>query len=323
MGTPRKRYRNLHALKMVMPNLFWLSLELLQKRRGTPPFPVPSQPIDLQRFTSDDSVVWLGHSTILAHLDGLSFIVDPILRHRASPLKGIGPKRFEGSAIKADTLPHIDIVLITHNHYDHLDEEAIRHFDQKQCRFLIPKGNAHHLQKWGVSPVNIREFEWHEQFSTGELTFTYLPTQHFSGRGMLDRDRSLWGSWSIKGSRHHLYVSGDSGYNAHFKEIGEQYGPFDLACLECGQYSRAWRHFHMIPEESVQASIDLGAKVMLPMHWAGFDISTHAWDAPINRAITHAKNHKVTLATPKIGENIALHSPQKSDPWWESLKNPH
>ena len=180
----------------------------------------------------------------------------------------------------------------------------------------MPLDNAKTLRSWGVDAQKMQEFDWYEEIKIGSTILALTPSQHFSGRGLHDRDRYLWGSWVVKGKDHSFYISGDSGYNSHFKTIGEKYGPFDLAFLECGAYNDSWIEVHMLPEETVQASIDLQAKVLLPMHWAGFDLSTHSWDEPITRAIAEAKTLEVPTTTPMIGEVVTLDKPLIEKRWW-------
>ena len=315
----KNKYHNLGAVKMEMS--LQKAKKMVQdyagKRLRVPPFELPAKEIDIDLFESGDSLVWLGHSTILARVDGVNFIVDPMFSHRASPVGFAGPKRFEGSLIDIDTLPAIDIILITHNHYDHLDKSSILYLHENVEKIFVPLDNAKILLSWGVANDKIKEFDWYEESFEENIRFALTPTQHFSGRGLTDRDDYLWGSWVIQGSKSSLYVSGDSGYNSHFKAIGEKYGAFDIACMECGAYNDNWSEVHMLPEQSVQAAQDLGAKVMLPMHWAGFNLSTHAWDEPITRALQHATEIKQDTITPMIGQVIHFSENYPKEMWWE------
>lgn len=312
------KYQNLNNVKMVMnkERAVGMGKDYLSKSKTRPSFTIPRKTIDIEKFTSKDSLLWLGHSTILGNIDGVSFIVDPMLSDRASPLPCIGPKRFEGSLTPINELPNIDVILITHNHYDHLDRKTIMAFHKDIKMILVPKNNAYILKKWGVEPSKIQELSWFEDVMFEGVQFSLCPTQHFSGRSLTDRDKSLWGSWVIRGKKHSVYVSGDSGYNNHFKVIGNKYGPFDIACMECGAYNDNWSEIHMTPEESVQATLDVGAKVMLPMHWAGFDLSTHAWDEPITRATNRAKEIGLTTITPMIGQDMDFEHMVTFDEWW-------
>ena len=293
--------------------------DYLAKKDAIPSFKIPRKKIDAKCFNQEDTFVWLGHSTILGHLDDISFIVDPMLAKRASPFKCLGPKRFDGSLTPYTELPNIDIVLITHNHYDHMDKETLLKLNERVKCFYVPLDNAQILINWGIEKEKVIEFDWYEDIIYQGVQFSFCPTQHFSGRGLHDRDQYLWGSWVIKGTRHSLYVSGDSGYNNHFKEISSRYGSFDVACIECGAYNEHWSEIHMMPEESVQAALDLKTQVMLPMHWASFDLSTHTWDEPITRAVNQANKEGLSLTLPMIGEVISFVNPIKSRKWWENF----
>lgn len=312
------KFYNINTVQMTMSmdKAKNMTKDYFAKENAVPELPIPRKEIDKEAFVSEDTFVWLGHSTILGHIGGVTFIVDPMLGERASPLSCLGPKRFEGSLTPVDELPDIDVILITHNHYDHLDQKTIMALQENVKMIYVPLENAQILTKWGVDSSKIKEFDWFEDQIFEGVQFSFTPTQHFSGRGLTDRDRYLWGSWVVKGSKHSLYVSGDSGYNGHFKTIGEKYGPFDVACVECGAYNESWSEIHMIPEESVYASLDLNAKVMLPMHWAGFDLSTHAWDEPISRALKKADELQVTTTTPIIGEVLPFDNSIQNKKWW-------
>lgn len=317
----QKRYHNLGGVAMrFTPKKMWqMTREYMKKQVRVPPFSFPSKKPDFTLFESGDALVWLGHSTLLGRLDGVSFIVDPMFSDRASPFACVGPKRFDGSLIDSKTLPPIDVILITHNHYDHLDRHSMRMLHKQAKAIYLPLDNVQIIAKWGIRGEKVKEFDWYEEIRFGNVRFAFAPSQHFSGRGVTDRNRSLWGSWAVQGSSRSLYFSGDGGYNSHFKTIGERYGPFDLACLECGAYNDAWREVHMAPEETVRAAQDLGAKVMMPIHWAGFSLSTHAWDDPVTRALAEAKRKKVTVTTPMIGETVMLDDPVRDEVWWDGV----
>ena len=319
----KNKYQNLQQIKMEMSvdKAKNMLKDYAKKEQRVPPVELPTKEIDSALFESGDSVVWLGHSTILARIDGINIIVDPMFSHRASPVNFVGPKRFEGSLIDVETLPNIDIILITHNHYDHMDKSSILYLHEKVKKIFIPLDNKETLKCWGVETEKIVEFDWGDEHQLDHTSFILAPTQHFSGRGLTDRDLALWGSWVIKGIESSLYVSGDSGYNTHFAEISKAYGEFDLVCMECGAYNDSWSEVHMRPEESVQAAIDLKAKVMLPMHWAGFNLSTHAWDEPIQRALSHSSKLSQQTTTPMIGEVVALHQEYPQTKWWEDVRS--
>jgi len=312
------KYFNKSYIKMKMngKKAKGMMKDYMAKQNAVPDFIIPRLKIDKEAFSKQNSFVWLGHSTILGYIDKVSFIVDPMLAKRASPLKCIGPKRFDGSLTPVDELPNIDVVLITHNHYDHMDKDTLLALKDKVKAIFVPLDNAKILINWGIEKEKIKEFDWYEDMVFQDVLFSFCPTQHFSGRSLTDRDKYLWGSWAVKGKSNSIYISGDSGYNAHFEEIGKRFGSFDIACVECGAYNENWSEIHMIPEESVQASADLNAKVMLPMHWAGFDLSTHAWDEPISRALDYAHKLEVKTTTPMIGQVNSFDRPIEYKKWW-------
>ena len=316
-----EKYHNLEFIKMKMNfNKFkGMSKDYIKKENSAPSLPIPRIQIDKEKFTNENSLVWLGHSTILGNLDNVCFIIDPMLTNRASPFNWIGPKRFNGSLTPISELPNIDVILITHNHYDHLDKDTILSLKDNVKAIYVPLDNKQILIKWGVEETKIREFDWYEDILFNGVKFAFCPTQHFSGRSLTDRNKYLWSSWAIFGKEYSIYISGDSGYNEHFKMINLRYGSFDIACIECGAYNDNWSEIHMIPEESVQASIDLKAKVMLPMHWAGFDLSMHSWDEPIARAEKIAIDLGVTITTPIIGQILNLNRPIHNEKWWKRL----
>ena len=315
----KNKYQNIDniTMEMSLDKAKGMMKDYAQKQLRVPPFDIPTKQIDIEKFESADSIVWLGHSTILGRIDGITFIVDPMFSHRASPVGFAGPKRFEGSLIDIEKLPKIDVILITHNHYDHLDKSSILHLAENVKSIYLPLDNKEILTCWGIEGENIKEFDWYEELQVGEVMFAFAPTQHFSGRGLTDRNDCLWGSWVLKGTKSSVYISGDSGYNSHFKAIGEKYGAFDVACVECGAYNDSWSEVHMLPEQSVQAAQDLRAQVMLPMHWAGFNLSTHAWDEPITRALKHATEIKQDTITPMIGEVVHFHEDYPKELWWK------
>lgn len=292
--------------------------EYIAKKNSIPTFEIPRLKIDKDTFKKQNSFVWLGHSTILGNIDDVSFVVDPMLSKRASPLNYVGPKRFYGSITPIDELPTIDLILITHNHYDHMDKKTLLALKDKVKMIYVPLDNAKILIKWGIEKEKIVEFDWYEDVLFHNVLFSFCPTQHFSGRSLSDRDNYLWGSWAVNGKENSIYISGDSGYNEHFKEIGAKFGSFDIACIECGAYNDNWSEVHMTPEESVQASLDLNAKIILPMHWAGFDLSTHSWDEPITRAHVKAEYLQVTTTTPMIGQVNSFNKPIEDKKWWKN-----
>ncbi|MFC5530825.1 MBL fold metallo-hydrolase [Cohnella yongneupensis] len=250
---------------------------------------------------------WFGHSAVLLEIEGKRLLLDPMLGPASSPFPVFNSKRYSGPLpFKLDQLGDIDAVLISHNHFDHLDRDSIRKLMHRVGHFYVPSGVAAYLIKWGVPKEKISEHGWWEEFAFAGLKLACTPARHFSGRGLTDRDRSLWCSWVIAGEHVKVFFSGDSGYAPHFKDIGDKYGPFDLALMECGQYDERWKSIHMMPEETVQAHIDVRGDVLVPIHWGAFTLALHEWSDPIKRVVRAAAERGVTHATPRIGEPVAV-----------------
>jgi L-ascorbate metabolism protein UlaG (beta-lactamase superfamily) len=265
---------------------------------------------------------WIGHASVYIEIDGLRLLVDPIFSDYASPFD-LGPKRFHPPPIALSDLPAIDAVLITHDHYDHLDMRTIQHLARSDdTMFLVPLGIGAHLERWGVAPQRIRELEWGQEQSIGGVRFVSTPARHYSGRRLGDRNATLWTSWSVIGARHRFYVSGDTGYSDHFRAIGEQFGPFDLAFVKIGAYGPGapWLDIHMSAEDAVRAARDVRAKRMFPVHWGTFNLAFHAWDEPIRRTLVAAHAGEVDVVTPRVGEIVDADTPFASSAWWEAVR---
>ncbi|MDP4170893.1 MAG: MBL fold metallo-hydrolase, partial [Bacillota bacterium] len=249
-----------------------------------------------------------------------TILLDPMFGTTPSPFPMIGGKRYSGKLpFELDELPEIDIVLLSHNHYDHLDYGTIKKIKHKVQRFITPLGVGSNLEKWGVESSRIEEHDWWDDFHYKGLDFVCTPARHFSGRSLLDRDATLWCSWIINGMETNIFFSGDSGYAPHFKEIGEKYGPFDVTLMECGQYDERWASIHMVPEETVQAHMDVKGKLMIPIHWAAFTLALHDWTDPVDRAVKAATERNVAISTPRIGETIVLGSSDyPTAAWWKN-----
>lgn len=279
-----------------------------------PPVNIP----DMERFQTDSqmqlSSLWLGHSSLLINLDGNKIATDPVLQTRVSLF---GPTRYNGDApLTPEQLPHLDLVLISHNHYDHLNKWTIQKIKDKVKLFIVPLGVGVQLEKWGVNPDKIKEMDWWEEITYNNLTVVFTPTQHFSGRGLRDRDKTLWGSFVVIGPTHKIYFSGDSGYFEGFREIGEKYGPFDATFLECGAYDVRWKHIHMLPEETIQAHLDLKGKILHPIHWGTFNLALHAWNEPMERMVAEATRRNITYVTPVVGEIVQYSNSLPQKFWW-------
>ncbi len=285
--------------------------------------PLPKKALPVQSITREeilneknDVVYRLGHSSLLMKVSEKIILADPVFSERASPFETMGPKRFHQSPISIAELPDVDAVIISHDHYDHLDKKSIRLLDKKVKRYFVPLGVGTTLQAWGISTTKVVELDWWQTQSINNIDITATPAQHFSGRGLFDRDKTLWASWVIRSPETKLFFSGDSGYFDGFKQIGERYGPFDLTMIETGAYNELWSDIHMLPEQSVQAHIDLKGKAMLPVHNSTFDLALHDWYEPLERATSAANQNNVKLLTPVMGEKIEIHAPANYRAWW-------
>lgn len=263
----------------------------------------------------------LGHSTLLIQMSGKYFLTDPVFSERVSPVQWLGPKRFHPVPMDIDSIEEIEAVIISHNHYDHLDEGSIKQLKDKVNNFVVPLGIGDKLLAWGVNEDKITQLDWWESTALGDVELVSTPAQHFSGRGITDSDQTLWSSWVIRNQQHSLYFSGDTGYFSGFKEIGNKYGPFDYAFMECGAYNELWRDIHMMPEDSLQAFKDVKGKVMVPIHNGTFDLSTHAWFDPMEQITKLAQKNNVELLLPQIGQLVKKDEMIASVSWWR-MKSP-
>jgi L-ascorbate metabolism protein UlaG (beta-lactamase superfamily) len=297
---------------------------LFTKHEGkTPDYTLPSIRRDLKIKPSlKPEITWFGHSSYLIQVNGLNILVDPVFSGRTSPVNYAGTKAFDGADVyKAVDMPKIDVLVITHNHYDHLDFETIKKLKDQVGVFVTSLGVGADLEYWGVPASKIKELDWWETADVNADTrITAAPARHFSGRGLV-RNKTLWSSFVFETNGCKIYLGGDSGYDKHFSLIGEKYGPFDLAVLEDGQYNVSWSNIHMMPEETAQVAIELKAKVLLPVHWGKFALATHRWDEPISRVLTKAKELNLKVVTPMIGEQVILDSILPESHWWVKSKS--
>ena len=262
--------------------------------------------------------IWFGHSTILLEIDGKRILIDPIFSNYASPIPGIA-KRFQPPLFDIDEIDNIDVVLISHDHYDHLDHKTITKLKGRDIQYIVPLGVGAHLRYWGIDDKRVIELDWWEETVIKDLRFTATPSQHFSGRGIFNGNGTLWASWAVKGNDQNVYFGGDSGYSEHYKNIGDRLGPFDLTFLENGAYNKDWKFVHQLPEEGVQASIDLKGKAMVPIHWGMFDLAMHSWYEPVQRATEEAERKGVRIIAPKLGQLVSTREEHIQEAWWEPL----
>jgi L-ascorbate metabolism protein UlaG (beta-lactamase superfamily) len=288
-----------------------------------PPETRPGNALNVQPMTrqqvldAPDRSLWrLGHSTVLLKLRGRFFITDPVFAERASPVQWAGPLRFHAPPLALDDLPPLTAVILSHDHFDHLDEQAIRRLAPRTEYFLAPLGVGDLLVEWGVPASKVRQMDWWQDTEVEGVRFVATPAQHFSGRGLFDSNRRLWASWVVIDEEMRLFFSGDTGYFAGFREIGERFGPFDITLMETGAYNLAWPNVHMQPEQSLQAHLDVRGRWLLPIHNGTFDLSTHSWQEPYERILALASAAQVPLSTPQMGERVSLDSPHAGQNWW-------
>lgn len=307
-------------LDRIVPMLRRYYLSSVPDKFPSAPLPVvrPNAAAMTSRDTGIARVTWFGHSTCLLEIAGRKILFDPMFGDVPAPLPFLAAHRFPpGVPLSPEELPHLDAIVISHDHYDHLDYGSIRKLKDKADRFLVPLGVGAHLERWGVEGDRIREMDWGDSAATAGIGFVCASARHFSGRRLTDNSATLWASWVIKAGGKTIYFSGDSGYGPHFREIGRRYGPFDFAMIECGQYDRQWPAVHMRAEESVQAARELGARLVMPIHWAAFALALHAWYDPAVTMTDRARAAGVPLVIPRIGEPVPLDGkPLPTAQWW-------
>jgi L-ascorbate metabolism protein UlaG (beta-lactamase superfamily) len=317
------RFQNQTETKMSMSFSSLLSMVkdlFVSNPNRSPKHPFPVSQIDWEKiYGTEDSITWFGHSTFLVSVDGKKILFDPIFSHISSPVSFVGSKRYSQDIFYLiDGLPKIDAVVISHDHYDHMDHQTVIQLKEKTSHFFVPCGVGAHLEKWGISDVNFTELNWWDELEWNGLKIVATPSRHFSGRGLFNRDTTLWSSWIIESEGTKIFFSGDGGYGQHFKEIGEKFGPFDLTLIEGGQYDERWGSIHMFPEQSVQAHLDLKGKTMVLMHWGAFTLAYHSWTDPIERAIVASKENAVELFIPSLCETESIPTNTHfSNQWWK------
>jgi len=264
-------------------------------------------------------VTWFGHASLLVEIDGKRVLTDPVWSERASPFTWIGPTRWYAPPIALADLPPIDVVLISHDHYDHLDQPTIVALAARGTTFVVPLGVGAHLEYWGVPPERVVDLDWWEKKTFGELEIVCTPARHASGRTLFDQNAKLWSSYALVGKHHRAFFSGDTGLFPAMKEIGEKLGPFDVTLIEVGQYHRAWPDWHIGPEQAITAHRWLRGRVMLPIHWGLFALAYHGWTEPAERTLAAATARDVTLALPLPGQSFEPSAAPKTARWWPSV----
>jgi L-ascorbate metabolism protein UlaG (beta-lactamase superfamily) len=300
-----------------------LRAQLKNRKARSPQEPLEIKAFNIEKWNLETQIpkfIWFGHSTLLLQLNGKNLLVDPMFGPDASPIAPVKTERYSKDTLSIiDTLPDIDAILITHDHYDHLDYKSIKRLKKRVSKYYVAYGSGRHLKRWGIPENQIIEFDWWQDIHFDDIKITFTPSRHFSGRGLFDRSKSLWGGWIIQTDHHKVYLSGDGGYGDHFREIGRRFGPFDWAFIECGQYNELWKQIHMVPEESIMAASDIGAKVSIPVHWGAFTLALHNWKEPVKRFTTAAKQKEILCCTPELGAIIPWDPSPTANNWWEKL----
>ncbi len=323
-------FQNPDATSLASDGSTWKTIRrwLGGHEQRVPPGPMPIVSLTRADFAQQPAsglrATWLGHSTVLVEIDGARILFDPVWARRASPSSLIGPKRFHEPPLALENLPPLDAIVASHDHYDHLDRGVVRALArsaaQSRALFVVPLGVGAHLEKWGVATDRITELDWSESTTVGPLTLTATPARHFSGRGLSDRNHTLWASWSVAGPTHRVFHSGDTGPFAGFVDIGTVHGPFDLTLIKIGAYGDTWPDIHLTPEQAVDANRKLRGKLLLPIHWGTFNLAFHAWDEPPERVVAAAVAGNTRLIVPKPGESIEPATARPTQPWWRAVR---
>ena len=281
--------------------------------------------LDIESFKSHSNgkfkLSWLGHSAFIMNLGGNIILLDPMLGQYAAPVPVPSLKRYSTQiAFSVEDIDTIDMVVYSHDHYDHLDYSTIKKIKGKVGLFIVPHGVGNHLRSWGVPEQSIIEFNWNDSKEINGIEFVCLPARHFSGRGPFNRNSTLWSSWAIKSEHGKIYFSGDSGYGKHLKKIGDEHGPFDISLIDCGQYNKAWKYSHMFPEQSIKATRDLKGEYLIPIHWGAFTLSTHSWIEPPEKVFANAEKLGQKIILPQIGQIISMEQTNyKINKWWRDF----
>jgi L-ascorbate metabolism protein UlaG (beta-lactamase superfamily) len=302
-----------------MPKFFYK--QFFANKGREPKTPIPVENFDQASFlapSKECKIIWFGHSVLLMRINDKTILIDPMFGADAAPVSPFKIKLFSENTIALiDQLPPIDLMLLSHDHYDHLDLKSMEKLIPKIKSYYVALGCARYLTNWSVDPAVIKQFDWWNDQEFEGINITFTPSRHFSGRGLKDRAKSLWGGWVFRTENENIYFSGDGGYGDHFKAVGEKLGPFDLGIMECGQYNENWYQIHMYPEEAIQAAVDSKANKIMAVHWAGFPLAQHPWKEPIERFTKAATEKEISVLTPRIGELFDLNN-GATNHWWET-----
>ncbi len=320
-------FRNTSAVSPgLRPGTTWSTIGeyLAGGQRRSPPAPLPSvSPLEAWSRKPETGLraTWLGHSSVLLEIDGVRLLTDPVWGPRASPFSFSGPKRFQPAPVPLSALPPLDAVVISHDHYDHLDYPTIIELAGSDVPFYTSLGVGAHLESWGIAPERIVELDWWEQarLPGSELTITATPSQHFSGRGLRDRNWTLWSGIALRGPRHSVFFSGDTGLTEEYAQIGSRLGPFDLVLLEIGAFHQSWGQIHLGPENALAALGLLGGGTLMPVHWGTFNLAMHAWDEPAETLLARAEPTNTPLLMPRLGAACEPARVHTIDPWWRRV----
>ena len=310
-----QKFSNAEPQRAPIDNISALWAMLAKEQQAHPPAPLPVIAPDWAQFHADDRsrFVWLGHSSLLLRIGGNTVLVDPVFAERVAPLPGM-MKCFQPPPVALADLPPADVVLISHNHYDHLEEASIRQLAGRANHFIAPLGVGVLLQKWGVPAQNITELDWWQQFEYGGITYTAVPARHDSGRTLTDRFKTLWAGYVLQHADEQIYYSGDSSQGAHFDDIARRFGHFDLAFIENGQYDYRWPDNHLFPEQTAAVAAQLNVRRLVPVHWGAYPMALHSWNEPILRLMPAAAALNVATITPKLGQVFDADS--QSEAWY-------
>lgn len=322
-------FRNPVATSMMTPGSTW---RMLRRQFSGPEQRVPKARLPIESLTranfaqppgSGLRVTWLGHSTALVEIDGYRVLIDPVWSKRASPSQLVGPRRFHPPPLPLGELPSLDVVILTHDHYDHLDMAAVRSLAaspaQQRTQWVTALGVGAHLESWHVPSSRVTELDWGDAAHVGDLRITAQPARHFSGR-VVTRDQTLWASWVIAGPAHRVFHSGDTGFFDGLADIGARHGPFDLSMIKIGAYDVMWPDIHLDPEQAVRVHAMIRGGVLLPIHWGTFNLAFHAWDEPAERVLSAAEREHVRVVIPRPGEQVEPSALPEAEQWWRSVR---